>query len=484
MKQQATILPLSNKDRINLPHQEVPLRDPVKRIKDFKEVPLGYSDVQSIKESRRCIQCRKPACVSACPVKINIPGFIKMIEQGDPEGAIKKIREENFMPAICGRVCPQDKQCQAVCVVGRKHEPVGIGALERYVADFEREHHLRHMPSPSERKNKKVAVVGSGPAGLTVAHELILKGYGVVVFEAFHRAGGVLIYGIPRFRLPSEIVDEDIQYLERLGVKFVYNMIIGKILTLDDLLTTEGFDAVFVGTGAGLPRMLDIPGTHANGIYTANEYLTRIYLMESDKFPKYTTPLYQGKRVGVIGAGNTAMDAMRTAIRLGASVTCYYRRSKEEAPARTEELEHAAQEFIQWRWLSNPVEFITDEDNFVRQIRCERMILSEPDESGRRRPIATGEYYVEDCDTVIMSLGCSVNPTIPGTDKSIHTNKWGVIDVDESTYETSKPGVFAGGDAITGGSTVILAVGQGKAAARAMDTYLNTIPEEEYLAVV
>ncbi|HAW51544.1 MAG TPA: dihydropyrimidine dehydrogenase, partial [Flavobacteriales bacterium] len=309
--------------------------------------------------------------------------------------------------------------------------------------------------------------------GLTAAYELSVRGYEVVVFEASHRAGGVMVYGIPRFRLPMQIIDEDIKYLEKLGVSFVYNMVIGKVLSLDDLLTSEGFSAVFIGTGAGLPTMLDVPGANANGVYSANEYLTRIYLMDADKFPNYSTPLYSGKKVGVIGAGNTGMDVMRTAKRLGADVTCYYRRSREEAPARTEELEHAEQEFINWRWLSNPVEFIVDENNFVKQIKCEKMELSSPDETGRRKPVPTGEFFVEDCDTVVMSLGCNVNPIIPATDGAIQTNKWGVIIVDEETCETSKKGVFAGGDVITGGSTIIGAMGQAKTASAAIDRYLK-----------
>ncbi len=470
--------PLSNRERMGIPHQEMPLNDAGIRVTNFDEVPMGYSDDQAHQEAMRCLQCKKPACIGACPVGINIPAFIKLIEQGDIGGAAKKIRETNFLPAVCGRVCPQDKQCQAVCVVGRKNIPVGIGNLERYAADYERNNHLLEIPSIDMPTGKRIAVIGSGPAGLSAAYELAIRGHEVVVFEASHRAGGVMVYGIPRFRLPLRIVDEDIRFLTRLGVRFVYNMVIGKVLTIEDLLHREGFDAVMIGTGAGLPRMLNVPGSNANGVYSANEYLTRIYLMDAHHFPRYSTPISSGKKVAVIGAGNTAMDVLRTAKRLGAEVTCYYRRSHDEAPARSEELKHAEQEAIGWRWLSNPVEFIVDENNFVKQIKCERMILSEPDETGRRKPVPTGEFFVEDCDTVVMSLGCSVNPIIPSTDAEIHTNKWGVIIADPATCQTSKKGVFAAGDAITGGSTVILAMGQAKKAAAAIHEYLMGKPAD------
>jgi len=457
----------------------MPLSPPEIRVTNFDEVPIGYSDEQAHLEAMRCLQCGKPKCVGACPVGVNIPGFIKLIEEGNIEGAAEVIRQANFLPAACSRVCPQDKQCQAVCKVGQNHPPVGIGNLERYAADYERQHRKIDISKKRPPTGKKIAVVGSGPAGLTAAHELIMKGHEVIVFEASHRAGGVMVYGIPRFRLPLQIIDDDIQYLESLGVKFVYNMVIGKILTLDDLQLREGFDAVLIGTGAGLPRMLDIPGSNANGVYSANEYLTRIYLMDAHKFPDYSTPLYSGKKLAVIGAGNTAMDVLRTAKRLGADVTCYYRRSRAEAPARSEELKHAEQEFINWHWLSNPVEFIVDENNFVKQIRCEEMELSAPDETGRRKPVPTGKFFTEDCDTVVMSLGCSVNPIIPSTDAAIRTNKWGVIIVNEATCQTSKTGVFAAGDAITGGSTVIQAMGQAKKAAAGIDKFLMGDPVKE-----
>jgi glutamate synthase (NADPH/NADH) small chain len=450
----------------------MPLRCAEDRVKNFEEVPIGYNAEQAQIEASRCLQCRNPLCVGACPVGIDIPGFIRMIEEGNFDGAAEVIRRANFLPAACSRVCPQDKQCQAVCKVGKNHVPVGIGNLERFAADYERGHHRAIPQKMRDATGKKVAIIGSGPAGLTCAHELVMKGHEVVVFEAFHRAGGVMVYGIPRFRLPLEIIDDDIDYLERLGVTFVYNMVIGKILSLDDLLNHEGFNAVFIGTGAGLPKLLDIPGANANGVYSANEYLTRVYLMEANRFPESSTPLYSGKRVAVIGAGNTAMDVLRTAKRLGADVTCYYRRSRDEAPARSEELQHAEQEFINWRWLANPVEFIVDQNNFVKQIRCEEMELSEPDESGRRKPVPTGRFFTEPCDTVVMSLGCNVNPIIPSADPDVRTNKWGIITVDETTCQTSKAGVFAAGDAITGGATVISAMGQAKKAAEGIDAFL------------
>ncbi len=463
---------LSNRERAKIAHQEMPLNVAETRILNFDEVPIGYSNEQALQEALRCLHCKKPACIGACPVGIDIPSFIRLIEQGDPAAAAKKIRETNFLPAVCGRVCPQDKQCQAVCVVGRRNHPVGIGNLERYAADYERVNGLLEIPNVAEPTGKRIAIIGSGPAGLSAAYELSIRGHEVVVFEASHRAGGVMVYGIPRFRLPLKIVDEDIRFLTKLGVQFVYNMVIGKVLTLEDLLHQEGFDAVMIGTGAGLPRMLNVPGSNANGVYSANEYLTRIYLMDANRFPNYSTPVSSGKKIAVIGAGNTAMDVLRTAKRLGAEATCYYRRSKEEAPARSEELKHAEQEAIRWKWLSNPVEFIVDENNFVRQIKCEEMELSEPDETGRRTPLPTGKFFLEDCDTVVMALGCSVNPIIPSTDSEIRTNKWGVITVDTETCQTSKKGVFAAGDAITGGSTVILAMGQAKKAARAIHDYV------------
>lgn len=464
---------LTSKERMKKPRNEMPLHEAARRISNWAEVPVGYSLEQAQDEASRCIQCKKPDCIGGCPVGIDIPAFIKLVEQGDISAAAKKIRETNFLPAACGRVCPQDKQCEAVCIVGKKNDPVGIGNLERFVADYEREHNLPRIPEIQPSTGKRVAVIGSGPAGLTAAYELRVRGHEVTVFEAFHRGGGVMVYGIPRFRLPLEIIDEDLKLLEDMGVEFCYNMIIGKILTIDDLIEQEGFDAVFIGTGAGLPKMLGIPGENLNGVYSANEYLTRIYLMHANDFPNYTTPLYQGQKMAVIGAGNTAMDVLRTGKRLGADVTCYYRRSRDEAPARTEELEHAEQEFIDFKWLSNPIEFIGDENNFVKGIKCAVMELSEPDDTGRRRPVPTGEEFIDEVDTVVFSLGCDVNPVIPNATPDLRVNKWGIIMVDEETCHTSKKAIFAGGDAITGGSTVILAMGQAKNAAQKIHKYLT-----------
>lgn len=461
------------KDRMAKPRNEMPLHKAEERIKNFEEVPVGFTLAQAQDEAMRCLQCKKPDCVPGCPVGIDIPGFIHFVEAGDIASAAKKIRETNFLPAVCGRVCPQDKQCEAVCIVGKKHDPVSIGSLERFVADYERQQKLDRMPKIAPETGKKIAIIGSGPAGLTAAYELRVHGHEVTVFEAFHRGGGVMVYGIPRFRLPLEIIDDDLSLLEQMGVNFVYDMVIGKILTLDDLLENEGFHAVFVSSGAGLPKMLGVKGENLNGVYSANEYLTRIYLMHGNQFPEYTTPVFQGKRVAVIGAGNTAMDVLRTAKRLGAESICYYRRSREEAPARREELHHAEQEFIEFKWLSNPVEFIGDENNFVKAIKCDRMELSEPDESGRRRPVPTGEQFTDEVDTVVFSLGCDVNPIITNVTPDVRINKWGIIMVDPTTFHTSKKGVFAGGDAVTGGATVILAMGQAKKAARYIHDYVT-----------
>ena len=463
---------LTGKQRMQKPHNQMPLADAHARRGTWDEVPLGYTLEMAMDEALRCIQCKKPRCVKGCPVSIDIPAFLRLVEAGDIAGAARSIRETNFLPGVCGRVCPQDKQCQALCVVGNKYAPVGIGNIERFVADYERAHGLDRLPEPAAETGRRVAVVGSGPAGLTGAYELRRRGHQVTVFAAFHRGGGVMVYGIPRFRLPMEVVDEDLAMLAEMGVEFVYNVVIGRTLSLDDLLGEEGFDAVLIATGAGLPRMLNIPGANLNGVYSANEYLTRVFLMDARNFPAAPTPLFQGEDMAVIGAGNTAMDVLRTGLRLGAKVTCYYRRSRSEAPARTEELEHAEQEGVEFAWLSNPVEFLGDERGFLRAMRCAVMELSDPDASGRRRPVPTGETFEVPVDTAVMSLGCNVNPLIAETAADVRTNRWGVVMVDEATCRTSKPGVFAAGDAITGGSTVILAMGQAKKAAAGLHRYL------------
>jgi glutamate synthase (NADPH) small chain len=462
---------LTPKQRLALPSHVMPLADAEERIHNFDEVPTGYTLAMARAEARRCIRCKKPHCIGGCPVGIDIPKFLRQVDEGDIAGAAKTIRDTNFLPAVCGRVCPQDKQCQALCTVGAKNVPVGIGSIERFVADYERERGLDRTPEIAPDSGKRVAIVGAGPAGLTGAYELRRRGHEVTVFEAFHRGGGVMVYGIPRFRLPLEIIDSDLEFLESMGVQFAYNILIGKTLTLDDLFD-DGFDAILIATGAGLPKMLSVPGSNLNGIYSANEYLTRVYLMHANKFPEHPTPIYQGKKLGVVGAGNTSMDVLRTGKRLGAEVTCYYRRSRAEAPARSEELEHAEQEFIDFKWLSNPVEFIGGDDGFVKAVKCMRMELSEPDESGRRRPVPTGETFVDEVDTVVMSLGCNVNPILSQSADDVFTNKWGIVMVDKETCHTSKAGVFAAGDSITGGSTVILAMGQAKKAAARMHEYL------------
>lgn len=467
---------LSIKERMKIPRTVMPEQKPEVRITNFGEVPLGFSEDDAVIEAQRCIECKKPQCVAGCPVGIDIPGFLRHIAERDFDGAVKKIRETNFLPAICGRVCPQDQQCELVCVVGRKGKPVSIGYLERFVSDYERRNGLRKKAECAPPTGHKVAVVGSGPAGLTAAYELVHRGHDVTVYEAFHRAGGVLVYGIPRFRLPLDVIDEDVQALVDLGVKFQYNTIVGKSMTLDELMGPEyGFSAVFVGTGAGLPKMLGIKGENYNGIYSANEYLTRIYLMGALEFPKNITPINQGHKVAVIGAGNTAMDVARTAKRMGADVTVYYRRSQEEAPARTEELRHAMEEFITFKFLTNPIEFIGGDDYAVKQIKCEVMTLAEPDDSGRRRPIGTGETFIEPVDTVVFSLGCNVNPIITDSTPEIETDQWGVVKANSETMATSKKGVFAGGDIITGGAKVITAMGQAKGAAAAMHDYVMSL---------
>ncbi len=467
---------LSTKERLKIPRQPMPEQDPHERIKNFREVPLGYTPELAMKEAQRCLQCPDPPCVKGCPVEIDIPGFIKKIEEGDFLGAVRVIKKTNLLPAITGRVCPQDEQCEAECVLGKKFKPVAIGNLERFVADYERENNLIEIPPRESPKGKKVAVIGAGPAGLTVAADLIQKGYEVTIFEALHKPGGVLVYGIPEFRLPKSIVQKEIELLEKLGVEIVTDFVVGKTATIDELMEKEGYDAVFIGIGAGLPWFLNIPGENLIGVYSANEYLTRVNLMKAYMFPDYDTPLIESRRIAVIGGGNTAMDAARTALRSGAEkVYLIYRRSRKEMPARTEEIAHAEEEGVEFVFLTNPVEFIGDEEGRLKAVRVIKMQLGEPDESGRRRPIPVpGTEYEIEVDTAIVAIGNSSNPLLLQTTPDIETNKWGNIIVDPATGKTSKKGVFAGGDIVRGEATVILAMGDGRVAARAIDEYLQT----------
>lgn len=465
------------KQRMSIPRQVMPEQSPETRRHNFQEVALGYTEAMAIAESHRCIQCGKPSCVEGCPVGIDIPRFLKLVREGKFVEASQVIHETNALPAICGRVCPQETQCEIRCVLTGKHDPVAIGRLERFVADYARQYGGDTEWTKPTPTGRKVAIIGSGPAGLTVAGDLIERGHEVHVFEALHRLGGVLIYGIPEFRLPNEIVEQEIDALRQKGVEFHLNALIGKAKSIDDLMEREGFDAVFLGTGAGLPRMLGVPGENLKGVYTANEFLTRVNLMHADRFPEYSTPVTVGERAAVIGAGNTAMDAARVCLRLGArEVWIIYRRSVEECPARAEELHHAQEEGVQFQWLTNPAALYGNEEGWLKEIECIRMELGEPDDSGRRSPVPIpGSEFRLPMDTVISALGFGVNPLAPKSTKGLELTKRGAIAADPETGQTSKPGVFAGGDSITGGSTVIQAMGQGRVAARAMHEYLTAV---------
>jgi len=448
----------------------MPEQDPLKRTSNFLEVALGYAVEDAKKEAIRCIDCKNPRCVQACPVSVKIPEFIKQIMNDDMDGAFDTIYEDNILPSICGRVCPQESQCEGACVLGIKGEPVSIGALERFVGDYGMEKNLADT-SVDEEKPQKVAVVGSGPAGLANAASLRRRGYQVTVFEALHEYGGVLTYGIPEFRLPKEIVNKEIDNLKEMGVTFVKNAIIGKSITIEQL-KEDGFEAIFVGSGAGLPSSLGIPGENYNGVYFANEFLTRVNLMRSNTFPSHATPIKVGGTVAVVGGGNVAMDAARTAKRIGAKdVMIIYRRDKDSLPARLEEIHHAEEEGIEMNLLYNPVE-IYGADYEVKAVRCERMKLGEKDASGRRRPLPTGEYKTFDIDSIIIAIGQKPNPIIKQNTMGLDTHEWGGIITDEK-HMTSLDGVFAGGDAVTGAATVILAMGTGKDAAGSMDEYLR-----------
>jgi len=461
------------KERLKIPRQPMPEQEPKVRARNFDEVPLGYTPETAKLEALRCIQCKKPACVDGCPVEVDIPGFIALVAEGDFIGAAKKIKGTNALPAVCGRVCPQEVQCEIQCVRGKKGEPVAIGRLERFVADYERAQGEVSIPEIAPSTGKKIAVVGSGPAGLTVAGDLIKLGHEVTVFEALHKTGGVLVYGIPEFRLPKAIVQAEVDYLQKMGVKIETSNVIGKIATVDELFE-EGYDAIFLGTGAGAPSFMKIPGENLNGIYSANEYLTRSNLMKAYRFPEYDTPIVKGKNVAVIGGGNVAMDAARTAMRLGAdNVYLVYRRSRQEMPARTEEVHHAEEEGIQLNLLTTPIKYIGNDKGWVTSMECLRMELGEPDSSGRRRPVPIeGSEFTWDVDTVVVAIGSGANPLVQETTPGLDTNKWNNIVADEETGQTSREGVFAGGDIVTGAATVILAMGAGRKAAKAMHEYV------------
>ncbi len=455
--------------------KKVPVKEQDAKVRaaNFEEVCLGYSKEEAMEEAQRCINCKNAQCIKGCPVSINIPGFIEKVKSGDMKAAYQVISESSALPAVCGRVCPQESQCEGKCIRGIKGEPVSIGKLERFVADWASGKGIK--PQGAEKKNgRKVAVIGSGPAGLTCAGDLAKMGYEVTIFEALHEPGGVLVYGIPEFRLPkSAVVAKEIENVKALGVTIETNVVVGKSVTIDELINEEGFDAVFIGSGAGLPKFMGIPGEQANGVFSANEYLTRSNLMKAFD-ENSNTPITRGKKVAVVGGGNVAMDAARTALRLGAEVHIVYRRSEQELPARVEEVHHAKEEGIIFDLLTNPVEILEDEKGWVRGIKCIKMELGEPDESGRRRPVEVpGSEFVIDADTVIMSLGTSPNPLISSTTEGLEVNKWKCIVADEEFGKTTKEGVYAGGDAVTGAATVILAMGAGRAGAKGIDQYLK-----------
>ena len=455
--------------------KKVPVREqaPKVRATNFEEVCLGYNKEEAMEEANRCLGCKKAKCMEGCPVSINIPGFVHEVKEGNFEKAYQIIGESSALPAVCGRVCPQETQCEGKCIRGLKGEAVSIGKLERFVADWAKENGIKPVPA-AQKNGHKVAVIGSGPSGLTCAGDLAKMGYDVTIFEALHKAGGVLVYGIPEFRLPKDKVVAAVENVKSLGVKIETNVIIGKSVTIDELLKDEGFEAVFIGSGAGLPMFMGIPGEQANGVFSANEYLTRNNLMKAFR-EDYDTPIAHGKKVAVVGGGNVAMDAARTALRLGAEVHIIYRRSEAELPARKEEVHHAKEEGVQFDLLCNPVEILTDDKDWVTGIKCIRMELGEPDASGRRRPVEIpGSEFTIDVDTVIMSLGTSPNPLISSTTIGLDVNKRKCIIADEEFGKTSKEGVYAGGDAVTGAATVILAMGAGKAGARGIDEYIKS----------
>ncbi len=465
---------MSKQERMKLPRQPMPTQDPQERARNYHEVALGYPDETALLEAFRCLQCKRPKCVEGCPVGVNIPAFIQYLKDGDMPGAVHSLKGDNNLPAICGRVCPQETQCEALCIMGKKHEPVAIGRLERYVADWD----LAHPTAPPElppASGKKVAVIGCGPAGLTCAGDLARYGHQVTIFESLHAPGGVLIYGIPEFRLPKKIVHAEVDYVRSLGVEIRLDTVIGKTYTLDELLHEQGYDAIFLGTGAGLPMFMHIPGENYNGVYSANEFLTRVNLMKAYLFPEWDTPVKVGRKVAVIGAGNVAMDAARSALRLGADeVHIVYRRSAAEVPARAEEVHHAQEEGILFDFLTNPVEIYGNEQGWVRGMKCIHMKLGEPDASGRRRPLPIeGSEFDMAVDMIIMALGTRPNPLVFTDAADLERTRWGTVVADEETGRTTKARVWAGGDIVTGAATVISAMGAGKRAAADIDRFLR-----------
>ncbi len=474
-QEMARLQGIKNKERMKIPRQDMPEQPAAERRKNFIEVPHGYAEMTAVIEANRCIQCKKPACRAGCPVGIDIPAFIARVAAGDFEGGIRKMKETNMLPAICGRVCPQEEQCEKVCILAKTKQPVAIGRLERFVADWEREQGKVEIPAVGPPSGKSVGVVGSGPAGLTVAIDLRRAGHEVVIYEALHAPGGVLIYGIPEFRLPKRIVHSEVEVVRRMGVEIRYNQVIGKIETVADLLGRH--DAVFLGTGAGLPWFMGLPGENLGGVYSANEYLTRSNLMRAYDFPRVDTPIAKSRKVAVIGGGNVAMDSARTAVRLGAEeVYLVYRRSEVEMPGRNEEIEHAKEEGVIMKILHNPIRYLGDEKGRVRQMECIRMELGEPDASGRRRPIpVAGSEFILEVDTVVVAIGNGPNPLVPQTTEGLAVDaRRGTIKTNLNTMRTSKLGVFAGGDIAIGAATVILAMGHGRQAARSINHYLET----------
>jgi glutamate synthase (NADPH/NADH) small chain len=470
--------PLPLKERMKVPRQHMPEQAACARASNFTEVNLGYSTELARQEALRCLECAKPACTDRCPVGVNVREFVQLIVAGDFMAAAARIREDNVLPAITGRVCPQEDHCEGGCLMGKKVQSLGIGYLERFVADYEQQHLDFAKISKATPTGKKVAIVGSGPSGLTAAGDLVQRGHQVRVFEALHEIGGVLVYGIPEFRLPKKIIREQVDYMRAMGVVFETDVVVGRTVTIDELMNEEAYDAVFIGTGAGLPQFMGIPGEHLNGVYSANEFLTRINLMHAYEFPRYDEPMVDlvGRHVAVIGGGNTALDAIRSALRLGAGkASVLYRRSEEEMPARAEEVKHAKQEGIDFQVLTAPIEFLSNGNGWLKAARCVRMELGEPDASGRRRPMpVVGSEFDLPLSVAIMAIGTSANPIVQSTTPGLATNKRGYIQADENSQRTSRKGVFAGGDIVTGSTTVILAMGAGRRAAKSIHEYLTT----------